>query len=111
MVGEWGYGVFENDIALDVEQAIASMMKREGLSLQDGANKLLSSKPNLENNEIVLAVAQLEYETYGEVRHIDDTIRAVKSELTEELLNEWGFPQKRKDVLIEFAKQTNINLD
>lgn len=109
MVGQWGYGVMENDIALDVEGFI-SLRKKDGLGVYDSSCILLKNPTNRETPEIVLAIAEMEFCEYGKVRHVDETINAIKKEMSEDVVCTWGNPEARKQELINFANKVNITL-
>lgn len=109
MVGQWGYEVMENDIALDVEKFVTGR-KKDGLDSYESGCILLRNPMNLETPEIVLAIAEMEHCEFGEVKHTDETVKALKSELQDEVLCTWGSPEKRKQALLDFADKAKIKL-
>lgn len=110
MVGEYGYGLLENDIALDVQLVVEDFKKKLGMNLYESTCKIMTVPDNVKINEAVLAVAQLEFDEYGCVKHIDETVTALKDELKDEVLCTWGRPEQRKQELLEFADKANIKL-
>lgn len=103
-MGAWSYELFDNDIALDVDERIEVLVKKKGLSLIESIDEILSNKSNRECAECVLAIGEIELERLGKIVHKKEIKEALVRELTPKRLKRWGKNiTMRENVLQQFG--------
>lgn len=107
-MGAWGYGILENDIALDVDERIETLMKK-GLSLVDSVDNILSNKYNRICADCVLTIGEIELDRLGYVAHKKEVKEILLRELTPARLKRWGKNlEMRKETLLAFGRNSKL---
>jgi hypothetical protein len=99
-MGAWGFGIYDNDTAMDCVAVYEDYLK-EGNTVNEAIQKL-KSEWFIKENWSILAIVDLQVKN---LKYIDDDIKAlVNKTIIEEmaLIKEWTEPDKRKIELKQF---------
>jgi hypothetical protein len=99
-MGAWGYGLYDNDTAMDCFSDYEDYIK-VGMDEQTAIQELIKYWYIIDNNSI-LVIADLQIKNFGK---LDDNIKeVVKKAIQEEKdnISEWRNPEERKKIIEEF---------
>lgn len=95
----WGYGVEENDNALEFKYEFQKLMRNGEHSPYCALDKLLKEDMNIEK---ILMAGKIEMDVFGCVKHFEEVIKAIKEALSNKELSGWVNPDDRKKELLGF---------
>jgi len=102
-MGAWGYGIFENDDAMDIRDRFRRHI-RKGLPMEEVTRRCIEDFPEPMNDvSVVLALAALQMEQ----RQLQPEIkqRALAMIAGRKEINSWVDPEKRVQALKSFKQK------
>ena len=108
-MGAWGFKIEDNDIAQDFILDYKELVE-DGKEPQEAIEELFQGERYKEDSHAILMAGKLEYEHYGEIKHVDVVNRALKEELTLVSLNNWKEPEVRREELLKFMKLYKVDI-
>lgn len=109
-MGAWGYGIYDNDTALDALAIIEDYLEDYN---NDYQKALIKYKENFFPNEVVndfynnavLLAADIEMKNTNNLKIFKDLVlQCLEKELQNEILCSWKDPEKRQEQLLNFKK-------
>ena len=101
--GAWGYGIFDNDDALDIRDRFRRLV-REGLPMEEVTKRCVEDYPDPMNDvAVVLALAALQMEQ----KQLQPETKQRALQMIEEKkdIATWNDPEKRKQALEAFRQK------
>lgn len=104
-MGAWGYGIYDNDAALDARDIVEDLVDR-GLTYEEAFDEAIETVHwILETPPAVLVLADMQIEKLGRLKGEigDRVLDVIEGEL--ELLDRWEEPLERERVLLNFKRK------
>lgn len=103
-MGAWGYGVYENDGALDLKLEFDKCIEN-GIGVEETSDEILQNSYYGTDNSALLALADLQLKHMGKIK--DNFRDKVMMALNEELTNigYWREPEQRRKALLDFKEK------
>lgn len=106
-MGAWGFGIWENDSALDTRDALENNCKYVGVRGQETKmiEIMLEAEDNREEDVLALLDMYMEHggKFEGEVLELYEA--TITRERSEERLRQWTEPEKRMEALDEWGRK------
>jgi len=103
-MGAWGFGIYDNDAALDARDIVEDLVDR-GLTYEEAFEAIETIHWILETPPAVLVLADMQIENLGRLAGAigDRVLDVIEGEL--ELLDRWDEPLERERVLLNFKRK------
>lgn len=102
-MGAWGYGIYENDGALDLKLDFDECIEN-GMGVEE-TSKMLQGSYYVADNCALLALADLQLKHMGKINDNfrDEVMMTLNEELT--IIDNWREPEQRRKALLDFKKK------
>ncbi|MEH6848152.1 hypothetical protein CON15_19350 [Bacillus cereus] len=105
-MGAWGYGIYENDSAVDIAEGFQDYLE-EGKSVETALRRICEDYSDCKSEEYVLALVELQIR-YGIVVDLPLFDEAKKMCTDEEAMQDWDEPEERREELNKLLKKMQI---
>lgn len=102
-MGAWGYGIYENDSAVDIAEGFQDYLE-EGKSVETALRRICEDYSDCKSEEYVLALVELQIR-YGIIVDLPLFDEAKKMCTDEEAMQDWDEPEKRREELNKLLKK------